>query len=109
MLDIADCIGMKGVVLGERYKEKDAYYIFTVISQCLEDSSAVGQKIKPFLAENSMELGVANIKEKFRAIDSDGPSWIGIFMSSRDEEQKKRDPSESFVLVSKFLKELEPQ
>ncbi len=31
MLDIADCIGMKGVVLDERYKEKDAYYIFTVI------------------------------------------------------------------------------
>jgi len=101
------CVGMKGVVLGERYKEKDAYDIFAVISQCLENPSAVGKEVRPFLDEVSMGLGISNIRDKFRAIDAEGPSWVANFLSSVDAEQKKRDQAESFTLVKRFLRELE--
>lgn len=107
MLDIPGCIGMKGVVLGERYKEKDAYDIFSVISQCLANPSEVGQKVKPFLAESNMEMGVRNIREKFRSIGAEGPSWVGNFLHSSDEEQKKRIQAESYVLVKQFLQSLD--
>lgn len=97
MLDIAGCIGMKGVVLGERFKEEDAYDIFSVISQCLERPEAVAQEVKPFLAEQSMGLGISNIREKFRSIDAEGPSWVGAFLSGSDTEQKRRNRAESYV------------
>ncbi len=107
MLDIAGCIGMKGVVLGERYKEKDAYDIFTVISQCLESPSDVSQIVRPFLAEPSMRIGIGNIMQKFRSIEAEGPSWVGNFLYSADEEQKRRTQAESYVLVNQFLKNLD--
>ena len=104
MLDIAGCIGMKGVVLGERYKEKDAYDIFSVISQCLADPNEVGLAIKPYIAERSMAIGLENIRQKFRSIGSEGPSWVGNFMFSSDEHQKERAQAESYILVKQFLK-----
>ncbi|MDD1771931.1 MAG: hypothetical protein LUQ09_03340 [Methanomassiliicoccales archaeon] len=107
MLDIVGCIGMKGVVLGERYKEKDAYDIFSVISQCLDNPGAVAQVVRPFQTEESMVLGIKNIRDKFRAIDAEGPSWVGAFLSSGDEEQRKRDQAESYALVRRFLRELD--
>jgi len=107
MLDIIGCIGMKGVVLGERYKEKDAYDIFSVISQCLDDPGAVARTIKPFMAEDGMNLGISNIRGKFNTIDAEGPSWVGNFLSSGDEEQKKRDQAESYVSVQRFIRELD--
>lgn len=106
MLDIAGCIGMKGIVLGERYKEKDAYDIFSVISQCPDGPAAVAQEIRPFLEEQSMELGIANINEKFRSIDAEGPSWVGTFMADHDVEQKMRNQAESYALTRRFLREL---
>ncbi|HEY3419521.1 MAG TPA: hypothetical protein VGK23_03130 [Methanomassiliicoccales archaeon] len=104
MLDIAGCIGMKGVVLGERYKEKDAYDIFSVISQCLADPNEVSLTVKPFIAERSMAVGMDNIRQKFQSIESDGPSWVGNFMFSSDLLQKERAQAESYVLVRQFLK-----
>lgn len=104
MLDISGCIGMKGVVLGERYKEKDAYDVFSVISQCLANPSEVGQVVKPFLAESSMRMDIGNIRHKFRSIEAEGPSWVGNFLHSSDEEQKKRAQAESYVLVKQFLR-----
>lgn len=53
-LDLPGCIGMKGIVLGERYKEKDAYDLFSVISQCLEGPESVGSRVLPFMDERSM-------------------------------------------------------
>lgn len=40
--------------LGERYKEKDAYDLFSVISQCLEGPESVGSRVLPFMDERSM-------------------------------------------------------
>lgn len=104
VLDLVGCIGMKGVVLGERYREKDAYDLFSVISQCLESPESVGSRVMPHMKEGSMEEGVGNIAEKFRDINAEGPSWVGTFMYPDDAEQKKRAQAESYVLVGRFLK-----
>lgn len=108
MLDIAGCIGMKGVVLGERYKEKDAYDIFSVMSQCLDGPAAVARKVRPFLAEQSMGLGMTNIKDKFRSVEAEGPTWVGTFLANADAEQKKRYQAESYASAKRFLRELDP-
>ncbi len=107
ILDIAGCMGMKGVVLGERYREKDAYDIFSVASQCLEDPPAVAREVRLCLGEESMNAGIANIKQKFRSVDADGPSWVGSFMHPTDKGMRERAQAESFVVMRQFLRALE--
>ncbi len=51
MLDISGCLGMKGITLGERYKEKDAYDIYAVATQCLDGPESVAEVVKPYLGK----------------------------------------------------------
>jgi hypothetical protein len=103
MLDIAGCIGMKGVVLGDRYNEKDAYDIFSVVSQCHERPSAIAALVRPYSDEPSMRRGLDTIRTKFGNIRSDGPTWVGMFRSPIAGEQQKRYQAEAFATVSEFV------
>ncbi|OPX65763.1 MAG: hypothetical protein A4E30_00240 [Methanomassiliicoccales archaeon PtaB.Bin215] len=103
VLDLPGCLGMKGIVLGERYKEKDAYDIFAVISQCLSDPEEVGSIVRPLLSDGRLREGVANISQRFRSIDAEGPNWVGAFLHPYDLELRKRAQAESFVLVDRFV------
>jgi hypothetical protein len=103
MLNIAGCIGMKGIVLGDRYKEKDAYDIFSVVSQCHERPSAVAAMVRPYAGEPSMRRGLDTIRTKFGNIRSDGPAWVGRFRSPIAGEQQKRYQAEAFAAVSEFI------
>jgi len=105
MLDIAGCIGMKGIVLGERYKEKDAYDIYSVIGHCLDSPTAVAENVRPHLGDNIMNDGIESIKQKFENIRAAGPSWTAIFQSL-DPEVKKREQAAAFVTVEEFLEAL---
>lgn len=104
VLDLPGCIGMKGIVLGERYKEKDAYDIFSVISQCLGGPDEVGSIVRPLMDDERLREGVANISQRFRSIEAEGPSWVGSFLHPYDTELRKRAQAESYVLVNRFLK-----
>jgi len=106
ILDLLGCIGMKGIVLGERYKEKDAYDLFSVISQCLGGPEEVATRVLPFMHEDGMRKGVNIIAERFRSIGSEGPSWVGTFLHPEDAEQRKRAQAESYVLMGRFLRSL---
>ena len=105
MLDIAGCIGMKGIVLGERYKEKDAYDIYSVIGYCLAGPKSFAEFVKPRLVDALMEDSIASIKEKFRDIRAEGPSWVANFQSY-DPEVKKREQAAAFATVQEFLEEM---
>ena len=106
MLDIPGCVGMKGIVLGEVYREKDAYDIYTVIGHCLESPSKIANEVKPYLNEPSMKEGIDSIKNKFRSIGAEGPSWTAIFMYPTDREMQNRIKAESYILIKEFLDEL---
>ena len=103
MLDITGCLGMKGMALGDRYKEKDAYDIFAVIAHCLESPSAVAKIIKPFMKEPLMQKSMESIRTKFRSINAEGPSWVANFIQPTDPMAKQRLSAEAYVKVSEFL------
>lgn len=103
MLDIAGCIGMKGIALGDRYKEKDAYDIYSVVGYCLENPASVAEQVRPRLDDQVMVKGIDSIREKFRNIRAEGPSWVATFLSS-DPEVRKREQAAAFVTVEDFLK-----
>lgn len=104
VLDLPGCIGMKGIVLGDRYKEKDAYDIFSVVSRCLGGPEEVGSMVRPYMDDRSMREGIANISQRFRSIDAEGPYWVGSFIHPFDTELRKRAQAESFVLVDRFFR-----
>jgi len=106
MLDITGCLCMKGMALGERYKEKDAYDIYAVIAHCLEGPSAVAMKVRPHLNEPLVQRGIDSILTKFRNINAEGPSWVANFIQPTDRVARQRLIAEAFVTVREFLDSL---
>lgn len=106
MLDTAGCIGMKGVVLGERYKEKDAYDIYSVVGHCHKSPEEVAKLVKPHLSDPTMKAGIDSIKQKFRNQNAEGPSWIGYFLHPEDEEMKQRANARAYSTVKRFIQAL---
>jgi hypothetical protein len=106
MLNIVGSLGMKGIVLGLAYREKDAYDIYSVISQCLGSPKEVAAKVKPHLEDPDIVEGINAISQRFRDINAEGPAWVANFLTM-DLEEQKRIKAEAFVLVEEFLKELE--
>jgi len=105
MLDIPGCLGMKGIALGERYKEKDAYDIYSVIGYCLENPMEVAKKVKPHLEDEDLRASIDVIEKKFRNIKAEGPSWVGIF-TSIDPELRQREQAAAYATVREFLENI---
>ena len=106
-INIEGCLGMKGYALGNRYVEKDAYDIYSVITECLDDEKKVAERVKPFLEEQSMKRGIDNIRERFRSQTAEGPTWSAFFLEPSDKEMRKRVQAEAYARMKHFLRELE--
>lgn len=104
--DLVGCLTMKGIVLGERYHEKDAYDVYTVITYYKGGPKGAAQEVGPHLGNSLVREGIANIAEKFQSIRSVGPAGVGHFLAS-DSVERDRLIADAFVNVSEFIKALE--
>lgn len=106
--DIVSFLTTKGIVLGERFREKDAYDIFSVMAHSKDCPKSVAEEIKPFIKEKILNEAIDNIKEKFQKIDSAGPSWVANFLypAKEEEEARKRIQAEAFVTFKEFFDQL---
>lgn len=104
--DITACLAMKGIVLGERYHEKDAYDLYSVITYYIGGPKGAAQAVRPHLANALVHEGVDTIAEKFQNIRSVGPVGVGDFLAS-DSAERDRLIADAFVSVSEFIKALE--
>lgn len=105
-LKVADVVGAittKGIVLGKRYNEKDAYDIYVIIANYKDGPMSVAEEIRPHLENKLVKEAIENIKEGFADVKSAGPSWVANFFSG-DEETRKRRTMDAFMNVSEFLK-----
>ncbi len=107
VIDIPGCLGMKGIVLGERYSEKDAYDIYTVTTQCLHDMKEIADGVKPFLGDPSMKHGIDNIRDKFSTQRAEGPTWTALFLEPYDREKRERVQAEVYTKMRRFLMALD--
>ena len=106
VLDIPGCIGMKGIVLGERYREKDAYDIYSVVGHCLEGPEDVATAVSGHLGDEELSAGVDVIARRFRTIDAEGPAWVASFLQPTDEMMRERFTADAFVVVGRFMRAL---
>lgn len=103
--DLVGCLTMKGIVLGERYHEKDAYDLYSVITYYRGGPEGAAQAVKPHLDNALVRESVDIIAEKFRNIRSVGPTGVGNFLAS-DSAERDRLIADAFVNVSEFIRAL---
>jgi hypothetical protein len=106
VVNIPACLGMKGIVLGDRYKEKDAYDIFTVITQCRGSPSEVAEEVGKHLDDPYIDRGIGIIKERFKNIRNSGPAWVADFLQPSDSMARERTIAEVYVKMKEFIENL---
>ena len=103
--DVVGCLTMKGITLGERYHEKDAYDIYSVIAHYRGGPGEVALVVRPHLNNALVREGADKIAETFQSIRSMGPVGVGRFLAS-DSAEQQRITADAFVTVGEFIKVL---
>lgn len=107
MADIVGCIGMKGLALGERYKEKDAYDLFLLLENFEERPRDVAAAVRPFLGEKLLREGIDHIQRRFRNENAEGPSWVANFLTEERSDEHRKHRIRAFQVVHDFLESLD--
>ncbi len=105
MAALAGFMALKGIAFGDRYKEKDAYDIYVLCDYYKKGPVSVAKEIKSLKDNPIVRKGLIAIKERFRAIDSEGPYWVANFIASTDDE-KNRIRQRSFQVVNETIQKI---
>jgi len=104
---VTDLIGslvLKGIAIGERYAEKDAYDIYALCAHYRGGPAAVAEVLRPIREEEAVRRGLAAIAEKFREERSEGPTWAAGFLSQGNAEGDDRARVDAFMTVQEVLR-----
>jgi hypothetical protein len=104
--DIVGCLTMKGITLGERYHDKDAYDVHSVIAHYRGGPAGAALAVRPHLGKALVREGIDTIARRFQSIRSVGPLGVGRFLAS-DSVEQERITADAFVNVGEFIKILE--
>lgn len=99
MADVVGCLTMKGIVLGERYKEKDAYDIYAVVARYKGGPRDVAEALRPYLREPLVKDAVASIHDAFATRKAHGPQWVADFMQPASPAERERLITDAFMTV----------
>ena len=102
--DLVAILALKGIAIGERYAEKDAYDIYALCAHYRGGPPAVAEALRPFLEEDAVRRGLRSIAEKFRALEAEGPTWVAAFLGERNPEQRARSQQDAFMTVGEVLR-----
>lgn len=97
---------MKGIVLGERYKEKDAYDIYYLVTYYKNGPIDAANEINAHPANSLINEALAIIKKDFESRESAGPAWVASFLNEEGDERESRI-TDVFMNVNKFLKNIQ--
>jgi hypothetical protein len=106
MVSLAGFMALKGIAFGDRYKEKDAYDIYVLCDYYKEGPTSVAKEIKNFKDNPIVKEGLLAVKERFRAVDAEGPYWVANFMASTDSAAKERMRQRSFMIVNETIRKI---
>lgn len=100
--DIVGSVTMKGIVLGSRFKQKDAYDLFSLVRYYKDGAQSVASEIKPLKDEPLVHEALESIREKFRTQNAEGPNWVADFqgLTGAAREQAK---TEAFLQLQQLI------
>jgi hypothetical protein len=94
--DVVACFVMKGIALGERTSEKDAYDLYMLARYYKEGPQSVLSELKILRNHRLMKEALKNIEEQFKDIKSVGPISTARFMGITDQEEYDRITRDGF-------------
>lgn len=97
--DLVASLALKGIAIGERYAEKDAYDIYALCAHSGGGPQTVAAVLKPFMNEQPVHKGLRAIAQKFRALDAEGPTWVARFLGGGDPGTEARLRQDAFMTV----------
>ena len=97
---------MKGILLVDRMKEKDAYDVYFCVANFPGSIKALCSEFQPMLSNNLVQEGLANLRAKFDTINDIGPVWAARVAAEggADEMFTRRDAFEQVNRLLDLLK-----
>lgn len=108
-MKVTDLIGsltLKGLAIGDRYAEKDAYDIYALCAHYRGGPEAVAAVLAEAHGEERVQHGLQSIAEKFRAREAEGPTWVAAFLTAGNDEERERILTDAFMTVQEVLRRL---
>lgn len=102
--DLVATLALKGMAIGDRYAEKDAYDIYALCAHYRGGPPAVAEALRPYLDEDPVRRGLQAIAERFRALDAEGPTWVATFLGEGDPERSTRFRQDAFMTVQEVCR-----
>ncbi|MBC8373038.1 MAG: hypothetical protein ISS69_18585 [Phycisphaerae bacterium] len=97
---------MKGILLVDRKKEKDAYDVYFCVANFPDGLKALSSEFQPMLSNNLVQEGLRNLRAKFSTIEDIGPVWAArvAVEAGAGEEFARRDAFEQVNRLLDILK-----
>jgi hypothetical protein len=104
MADLVGSLTMKGIVLGERYREKDAYDVYAMLAHLDGGPRRAAEAVRPHLGDPLVQEGLQGIRSAFASREANGPAWVAAFLGSPLlAVDYQRLVTEAFMVVNEFL------
>jgi hypothetical protein len=97
--NVTACFVMKGIALGERTSEKDAYDIYMLARYYKEGPESVLSELKKLANHGLMKEALRNIEGQFKNVKSMGPVSVATFMAITDKEEFDRVTRDAYELL----------
>jgi len=105
--DLVACLALKGMALGGRYNEKDAYDIYSVCAYFEGGPAGVAAVLEAYVDHPILRKGMESIAIKFRDSDAEGPSWAARFLASDNPAMATRIRQDAYMNVNEVLRLLD--
>lgn len=97
---------MKGILLVDRMKDKDAYDVYFCVANFPDGLSSLAAEFRPMLSNNLVREGLGNLRAKFSTIEDISPVWAARAAAEggADEVFARRDAFEQVNRLLDLLK-----
>ena len=97
---------MKGMALGARLKEKDAYDIYYCVRFYPGGPASLAEAFRPHLGNMLVGEGLEKIRTEFLSVDDAGPKWVADFLDVQDPEERAITQRRAYETISIWLDQL---
>lgn len=109
MADLVACLTMKSIVLGERFREKDAYDLCMILAHYQRGPQDVAEALRPSLQEPLVAEALRALRAAFATRRAHGPAWAAQFqVSPLFAADYERRVTEAFLTVEELFRQLAP-
>jgi hypothetical protein len=107
--DVAACLVMKGIAMGERTSEKDPYDLYMLARYYKDGPKSVLSELRKLRKHGLMKQALRNIQDHFKDVKSLGPVSIAKFMGISDKDEHDRITRDAFELFQFIIQGMQEE